>query len=64
VIKINAHAGHTWGLKGKPPVISISTQRGGINVLSATTSKGKMQYSLSERTINLARFINFLKQLI
>ena len=62
--KINAHSGRTWGLKGETPVISVSTQRDGINVLSAVTPEGKMQYSLSEKTINADRFIKFLKQLI
>ncbi|TAK93557.1 IS630 family transposase [Patescibacteria group bacterium] len=62
--KVNAHVGRTWGLKGKTPIISVSTQRSGINVLSAVTPKGKMQYSLSEKTINSDRFIKFLKQLI
>jgi transposase len=62
--KINAHAGRTWGLKGKTPIISVNTQRSSINVLSTVTVKGKMQYSLSEKNINSDRFIKFLKQLI
>lgn len=62
--KINAHAGRTWGLKGKTPVIPVSTQRSGINVLSAVMPEGKMRYSLSEKTIDSDRFIKFLKQLI
>jgi transposase len=62
--KINAHVGRTWGLKGETPVISVSTQRCGINVLSTVTAKGKMQYSLSEKNINSECFIKFLKQLI
>lgn len=62
--KINAHSGRTWGLKGKTPIIPVSTQRGGINVLSAVMPEGKMQYSLSEKTIDSNRFIKFLKQLI
>ena len=63
-IKINAHSGRTWGLRGKTPVISVSTQRDSINVLSTVTAKGKMQYSLSEKTIDSERFIKFLNQLI
>jgi transposase len=63
-VKINAHSGRTWGLKGKTPVILVSTQRDSINVSSAITPKGKMQYSISEGTIDSEQFIKFLNQLI
>lgn len=62
--KINAHAGYTWGEKGKTPVISVNTQRGSINALSIVISDGTMRYSLSEKTIDSECFIAFLKQVI
>lgn len=56
--------GRTWGLSGQTPIVKTSMQRGGYNVLSIVTQKGKMDYSIKEGTINGERYIEFLKEII
>ncbi len=63
-VGIGTRCGRTWGLKGKTPVVKVSMQRGGYNVLSMVTAKGEMKYSIRKETINGERFIEFLKNLI
>lgn len=56
--------GKTWGLRGETPIVNCTTKRGGYNVLSVVTSKGKMQYRIKEGNINGEIFIEFMKHLI
>jgi transposase len=56
--------GRTWGLRGQTPIVKVSMQRGGYNVLSAVTAEGDMDYSIKEDTINGERYIEFLGELI
>jgi transposase len=56
--------GRTWGLRGQTPIVKVSMQRGGYNVLSVVTAEGEMDYSIKDDTINGERYIEFLKELI
>ena len=56
--------GRTWGLRGQTPIIKVSMERGGYNVLSVVTAQGEMDYSIKEGTINGERYIEFLEELI
>jgi transposase len=56
--------GRTWGLSGKTPIVKVSMQRGGYNVLSIVTAQGEMNYSIKEGSINGERYIEFLKEII
>jgi transposase len=56
--------GRTWGLRGKTPVVKVSMQRGGYNVLSAVTAQGSMDYLIKDETIKGSQYIEFLEQLI
>jgi hypothetical protein len=49
---------------GQTPVIKVSMQRGGYNVLSTITAQGDMTYSIKEDTVNGKRYIEFLEELI
>jgi len=55
--------GRTWGLSGQTPIVKVSMQRGGYNVLSVVTSQGEMGYSIKEGTINRER-ISSSKEII
>lgn len=63
-VGIMTRHGRTWGLKGQSPIVKVSRQRGGYNVLSAVTAQGKIEYSIKDDTINGERYIEFLDQLI
>jgi transposase len=57
-------SGRTWGLIGQPPVLPVSPQRNGYNLLSVATAQGKLRYDLTDKTLNSDIYINFLRQLI
>lgn len=63
-VGIRTRSGRTWGLKGKTPVVPVSNQRGGYNLLSIVTPQGEMSYSLADESIDSKRYIEFLKQVI
>jgi len=44
--------GRTWGPRGQTPIVKVSMQRGGYNVLSVVTAQGEMGYSIKESAIN------------
>ena len=56
--------GRTWGLSGQTPVIKVSMQRGGYNVLSVVTPKGHISYSIKDDTIDGKLYIEFLEELL
>lgn len=63
-VGIRTRSGRTWGEKGHPPEIQVSMSRGGYNVLSVVTPQGVMNYSVTEKSINSERYIQFFKQLL
>ena len=44
-VGIMTRSGRTWGLVGKTPVVPVSMERGGYNLLSMVTAKGGMRSS-------------------
>lgn len=63
-IRSDHHAGKTWGLKGKTPVVKSSGARFGFSLISAITSKGHMKFMVKEGSVNSDVFIEFLKRLM
>jgi transposase len=63
-IGLMRRSGRTWGRVGSTPVVQVVMQRGGYNVLSIVTPQGKMNYSVTEESVNSQRYIEFLGDLI
>jgi transposase len=63
-VALATHAGRTWGLRGHPPTVSVTMQRGGFNVLSVVLPQGTLRYSVTDDTMDSEAFIAFLEQLI
>lgn len=63
-VGVTTRSGRTWGRRGHTPIVPVSMERGGFNVLSIVTPEGKMQYSVEEGHINGDVFIEFLKHLL
>ncbi len=63
-VGIMTRHGKTWGLRGKTPIVKVSMQRGGYNVLSTVEATGDMKYSIEDETINGKKYIEFLDKLI
>lgn len=63
-VGLMTRSGRTWGAVGKPPVLQVSMERGGYNVLSIVTPQGNMCYSVQDTSIDSKEYIKFLQSLI
>ena len=63
-IRSDHHAGTTWGVKGKTPVVGTTGARFSMNMISAITSKGTMRFMTCKGRMKAPLFCDFLKRLI
>jgi transposase len=63
-VGIMTRHGKTRGLRGETPVVKVSMERGGYNVMSVIMAEGEMRYSVREGNISGEVFIEFPKHLI
>jgi transposase len=58
------HAGTTWAPRGRTPIVSATGQRHSVNMISAISSGGQMQFMLIDGRSTAEVFKQFLQQLI
>jgi len=63
-IRSDYHSGTTWAPKGKTPIIKTTGARFSINMISAVSSRGELRFMVTEQTLKVEVFIEFLKRLI
>ena len=63
-VDLRDRSGTTWAPVGQTPTVEVSGQRGRYNVFSMVTSAGELDYRIVDETINSARYIAYLEQLI
>jgi transposase len=63
-IRSDHHAGTTWGVRGKTPIVSSTGARFGLNLISAVTRLGQMRFMVVKGRVGAATFITFLKRLL
>jgi len=63
-VRSDFHAGTTWGIRGKTPVVAHTGKRFHLNMLSAISAKGELRFMTSRKRISAALFIEFLRRLI
>lgn len=63
-LRSDAHAGKTWALKGKTPVIESTGARFGLNMIAAITPKGEMNFMLVQGSVQAVQICDFLKRLM
>ena len=63
-VRSDYHAGTTWGVKGKTPVVPRTGQRKSINMLSAVTARGDLRFMLVRGRVNGVVFAEFLRRLM
>jgi transposase len=63
-VRSDFHAGTTWGIRGKTPVIRHTGKRFHLNMLSAISAKGELRFMTSRKRVSAALFIEFLRRLI
>jgi len=63
-IRSDHHAGTTWGVRGKTPIVRTTGARFSMNMISAITSKGAMRFMTYTGKMKAPLFCEFLKRLI
>lgn len=63
-VRSDHHAGTTWAVKGKTPVVSSTGARFGLNLISAVSAQGEFRFMTVKGKVGAAKFIDFLKRLI
>jgi transposase len=63
-VRSDCHAGTTWGIQGKTPVVRSTGQRSSVNMISAVSARGAMRFMLTKGKVNGSVFVDFLKRLM
>ena len=63
-VRSDYHAGTTWGVKGRTPVVPRTGRRNSINMLSAVSARGELRFMLIQGRVNGAAFAEFLRRLM
>ena len=63
-VRSEHHAGTTWAIKGKTPIVSSTGARFGLNLISAVSSQGEFRFMTIRGRFASAQFIEFIKRLV
>ena len=63
-IKNQCNHGRSYAPKGKMPIKKSMSKKFSVNMISAITNQGKVQFLLYSDTMNADKFIEFMRQLI
>lgn len=63
-VRSDHHAGTTWAVKGKTPVVSSTGARFGLNMISAVSAQGEFRFMIVRGRVASQQFIDFIKRLI
>ena len=63
-VRLEAHAGRTWGARGETPEVIATGKRGKFNILSIVTPEGNMEFSIEADNIDSDVYIAFLERLL
>lgn len=63
-VRSDHHAGTTWAVKGKTPVVSTTGARFSLNIISAVSAQGEFRFMTVKGRVGAALFIEFIKRLL
>lgn len=63
-IRSDHHAGTTWAVKGKTPVVSTTGARFSMNMISAVNAQGEFRFMTVQGRVGASTFIEFIKRLL
>jgi transposase len=63
-VRSDHHAGTTWAVKGKTPVVSTTGARFSLNIVSAVNAQGEFRFVTVKGRVGAATFIDFIKRLL
>lgn len=63
-VRSDHHAGRTWAVQGKTPIVSSTGARFGLNMISAVSAQGEFRFMVIRGRVGATRFIEFIKRLV
>ncbi len=63
-VRSDHHAGTTWAVQGKTPVVSSTGARFGLNMISAVSAQGEFRFMVVRGRVGAAFFVEFIKRLV
>jgi transposase len=63
-VRSDHHAGTTWAIKGKTPVVSTTGARFSLNIVSAVNAQGEFRFMTVKGRVGAPTFIEFIKRLL
>jgi transposase len=63
-VRSDHHAGTTWAVKGKTPVVSTTGARFSVNIMSAVSAQGEFRFMTVKGRVGASQFIDFIKRLL
>ena len=63
-VRSDHHAGTTWAVKGKTPVVSTTGARLSLNIVSAVSAQGEFRFMTVKGRVGAPVFIDFIKRLV
>ncbi len=63
-VRSDHHAGTTWAVQGKTPVVSSTGARFGLNMISAVSAQGEFRFMVVRSRVGATFFVEFIKRLV
>jgi transposase len=63
-VRSDFHAGKTWAVRGKTPIVTTTGARFGCNMISAVSPRGVLRFMIIKGKLTADVFVAFLKRLI
>lgn len=63
-IPADCHSGTTWAPVGQTPVVKVTGERGGVNMISAVSPAGVVKFDVFVGRFDVTVFVEFLKKLM
>jgi transposase len=63
-VRTDFHAGTTWAPVGQTPVVEVTGERGGVNMISAVSPGGELKFDVFFGRFDATVFVEFLKKLM
>lgn len=63
-IRSDHHAGTTWAVRGKTPMVTSTGARFGLNMISAVNAQGEFRFMVVRGNVGAKQFIEFIKRLM
>lgn len=63
-VRSDFHAGSTWAVRGRTPIVRVTGQRFSLNMISAISPRGALRFMVVKGGVGARVFITFLKRLM